>query len=467
MPKIIVLGGGVCGLAAAMLLARDGHDVTVLERDGEPPPATLDDAVERWDRDGVTQFRQPHYLLSRGREVLDEHLPDLRDAMLAAGGVRFDVLAIMPGTIADRAPRPGDERFVTVTARRPAIEWVFARAAEEEPGLELRRGIWAKALTTAARNGVPHVTGVRTAAGETLHADLVVDAMGRRSQLPALLRATGAAAPHEEAEESGFIYYTRYFRGDGALPQYRAAPLSELESFTVLTLPGDNGTWSVTLFVAVGDRALKALRRPDRFAAALRACPAHAHWLDGEPLTGVLAMGGVVDRYRRLVVDGRPVATGVVAVADAWACTNPSRGRGIALGLLHARYLRDFVRYHLEDPRELAEVWDTVTEVEMTPWYRATVDEDRDRLRALDAARSGHAPPRPRDREAALRAALPGAAMRDADVFRAMLETRCCLATPAEVLARPGMAERVLALAPPERPSPPGPDRAGLLALLA
>src|SRR4051812_10357887 len=126
MPEIIVMGGGVCGLATAMMLARDGHGVTVLERDSEPVPATLDEAVEGWPRRGVGQFRQAHYLLPRGREVLDAELPDLAAALLAAGATRFDVLAIMPPSIADRAPRPGDERFVTVTARRPVLEWVIA-----------------------------------------------------------------------------------------------------------------------------------------------------------------------------------------------------------------------------------------------------------------------------------------------------------------------------------------------------
>jgi len=42
--RIVVLGAGVCGLAAAMLLARDRHDVTVLERDPAPVPDTAGQA---------------------------------------------------------------------------------------------------------------------------------------------------------------------------------------------------------------------------------------------------------------------------------------------------------------------------------------------------------------------------------------------------------------------------------------
>jgi hypothetical protein len=47
--------------------------------------------------------------------------------------------------------------------------------------------------------------------------------------------------------------------------------------------------------------------------ALVAACPLHAHWLDGEPITDVLSMGGIIDRYRRFVVDGVPVATGIVS----------------------------------------------------------------------------------------------------------------------------------------------------------
>src|SRR5262245_22967102 len=60
MARILVLGAGICGLATAMLLARDGHDVVVLERDAEPTRPTPDEAWTSWSRGGVAQFRQPH-----------------------------------------------------------------------------------------------------------------------------------------------------------------------------------------------------------------------------------------------------------------------------------------------------------------------------------------------------------------------------------------------------------------------
>ena len=58
--RILIIGGGICGLGAALLLARDGHEVTVLERDAGSLPPSADAAWEQWERKGVAQFRQPH-----------------------------------------------------------------------------------------------------------------------------------------------------------------------------------------------------------------------------------------------------------------------------------------------------------------------------------------------------------------------------------------------------------------------
>jgi 2-polyprenyl-6-methoxyphenol hydroxylase-like FAD-dependent oxidoreductase len=469
MPEIVVLGAGACGLTAAILLARDGHEVTVLERDREPAPGSVDEAWAAWTRRGVTQLRQPHFLQARVRETLDAELPDLRDALVAAGGALVDPIERMPSAIADRASRPGDERLRSVTARRTTTEYVLVVAAENEPRVTVRRGVAADGLTTRLRDGIPHVTGVRTNRGEELGADLVVDAMGRNSRLPRMLDDAGAAPLQEEAEDSGFVYYTRFFRSsNGSCPAPRAPQLlTPVGSFSILTLPSDRETWSVTLFVSARDRRLKRVKDARRWAAVVAACPLHAHWLDGEPISEVVVMGGVLDRYRRPIADGQPVAAGVALLADAWACTNPSLARGLALGLAHAVRLRDVVRSHVEDPRAFADAWDAVTEAEFTPWYRATVAVDRARLAEMHALANGEEPQIPPDPAAAVRARFPRAAARDPDLFRAFMEIVGCLTLPAKILARPGLAERVLELTDPDEPSPPpGPTRAELLELI-
>jgi 2-polyprenyl-6-methoxyphenol hydroxylase-like FAD-dependent oxidoreductase len=468
MARIIVLGGGVCGLAGGMMLARDGHVVTVLERDAAPVPESIEEAWEKWSRDGVTQFRLAHFLAPAGRVVLEETLPDVFAGLVSAGALRLDLLGLMPPNLAEGGARAGDERFVTYTARRPIIEQVLRKAAEGEPGLEVRRGAGVKELTMRVGNGTPHVTGVRLDSGETLHADLVVDAMGRSSRLPRWCSDANIGPLHEESEDSGFIYYGRYFRSaDGTTPQPIGPLLAPMGTFSILTLPSDNGTWAVTIVASSGDQVLKRMRDPDLWAAVIEACPLHAHWLQGEPISDLEGMGGVLDRYRRPLTDGRPLLTGIALLGDAWACTNPSLGRGISLGLLHAQCLREVVSSHLDDPLEFAQAWDAATEAKLTPWYRETVEEDRDRLREIDALRNDSEPTPPSERSGVLRGALNTAALHDPDLFRAYLASRAVLTPLSETFALDGVAERTLELAGEhERMVIPGPSREDLLTLL-
>jgi 2-polyprenyl-6-methoxyphenol hydroxylase-like FAD-dependent oxidoreductase len=464
MAAIVVCGGSLIGLSAAMLLARDGHEVTVLERDPAPTPTPAARAWTDWERNGVAQFHQPHNLFPRFRRVLDEEMPEMVGRLVDAGCVWLDPLDSMPPFIEDREPRPGDDRFRFVTGRRPVIESVFATAADENAGVAVRRGVGVAGLLTgpAVIDGVPHVSGVRTAEGEEIRADLVVDAMGRRSKLVDWLAPLRGRPPQVESEDCGFVYYTQYFSGP-RLPQVIGPVLSPMGTFSLLTLPGDNGTWSVTIWAASADTALRGLRDAGRFASVVRACPLHAHWLEGEPITSVLAMAGILDRYRRFVADGQPVVTGVAAVGDAWACTNPSAGRGLTVGLVHAQRLRDVVRTELADPGAFAFTWDAVTEEAVAPFYWNQIAADRARIAEMDALRQGLEPPPPDPMTAAFATAM----VHDADVFRGFLETLMCLAFPPEVLARPGFADKIDAVADKPGLPLPAPTRAELLTLLS
>jgi len=119
MARVLVIGGGICGLGTALLLARDGHEVTVIERDGADVPSSPAAAWDGWERSGVTQFRQPHNLMPGMRLILEAELPDVQDALVRAGACRFDLLHPLPPFFADQSPRPVDEKLWTYTARRP------------------------------------------------------------------------------------------------------------------------------------------------------------------------------------------------------------------------------------------------------------------------------------------------------------------------------------------------------------
>jgi 2-polyprenyl-6-methoxyphenol hydroxylase-like FAD-dependent oxidoreductase len=465
MSRIAVCGGSVIGLSVAMMLAADGHEVVVLEADPDGVPTTPADAWSSWRRAGVAQFHQPHSLFARFRQVSDQELPGLTERLLAGGCVPVDFLQTPPPTLTDTDPRPGDEGLRFVTGRRPVVESVIAAAAQQHSGVEVRRGVRVTGLLTgpSAVPGVPQVAGVRIADGTEIPADLVVDAMGRRTPSSAWLTAAGAREPAVEAQDRGFVYYTRYYTG-AARPQRRGPALQPVGSVSVLTLDSDNDTWSVTLFGLTGDAPLKELRNPGTFDRVVSACPAQAHWLGGTPITGVLAMAGGIDRLRRFVLDGRPVVTGFAAVGDAWACTNPSAGRGLSIGIVHAQVLRRLVREHLDDPAKFAAEWNVRTDRDVAPFVHNQLAADTARIAEMDAIRNGRPLP-PADSPMAR---LVIAAGTDPDAFRALLETVLCTALPREVLARPGMLERIdraCADAPP-RPAP-GPDRRRLLELLA
>jgi 2-polyprenyl-6-methoxyphenol hydroxylase-like FAD-dependent oxidoreductase len=470
MAQVLVVGAGVGGLSTAMLLALDGHEVTVVERDPAPPPRDPDEAWEAWERRGVNQFRLPHFLLSRWRQEAEREIPEVVAAIEAWGAVRWNMIEALP---AERTGgvRDGDDIHTVVTARRPVIEAALAWTAAATPGVTIRRGVAIGGLLTGSpgaggAGGVPHVVGVRTEAGEELRADLVVDASGRRSPLPRWLGDIGVA-PFEQREDCGFVYYGRHYQGD-EYPEMLVGLRHDHESVSLLTLPADNRTWSVVLCCSARDTAVRGLRDPDRFEAALDLYPLAAHWR-GKPVTGVDVMAKLEDRYRRFSVGDEPVVTGVVAVGDAWACTNPSLGRGISIGLIHACALRDLLRQvsPSSDVRAFVRRWEEVTEATVTPLYNATLAYDRHRLAEIDAEIAGR-PYEPEDPGWAITTAMYAGASQDPDVLRYLLRIAGLLGTPNEVLAEPGALERVISASHGQPRYPlPGPDRSTLLATIA
>ena len=466
---IVVVGGGVGGLAVALALGRTGHRVTILERDVLP---MVDDpeAAFAGERNGAPQAHQTHGFLARLVLLLRERFPDVLADLVDAGCSMLPLTADLGDLL------PGDEDLAVLVVRRTTLEWALRRAALASPNVELRPGAGVAGLvgTSADSTGPATVTGVRLDDGSELAADAVIASTGRRGMVPEWLGELGVDVP-ETVHQTGLVYLTRWYRLPGrSVVDVEPKLAGDLGFVKYLAVPGDGGTFSVTLAIRSRDAELRAaLVDPDRFD---RAC----HLLEGpaaffalgpvEPLGPVRPMGGLVNRLRAFVdAAGQPTVTGFHAIGDAHTCTNPLYGRGCSLAVVHAVLLADAFAAYPADAVARAVAFEAGSTREVEPWFHVSVQMDAAGMRRARERGDG---PRVSGPATDPLTAVFAAGATDPVIGRGLLRFINLLTRPDELMTDADFASRVAAVvAAPETvnvpAAPPGPTRAELLAEVA
>ncbi|MGH9283059.1 MAG: NAD(P)/FAD-dependent oxidoreductase, partial [Acidimicrobiales bacterium] len=409
------------------------------------------------------------------RNVLRDRAPEVLTDLLSAGAAEIDFTRHPPPELHPLAPEPGDEDLVALACRRTTFEWVLRRRALATPGISIVPGAVEGLVAEQGPSGVPQVVGVGLAGGTAVRADLVVDAAGRRSPLPRWLAAAGAGPVPDTEEGTGIIYSSRFYRAGPSEEDPSTQPLvvGDLGYVKYAVFPGDNRTLSITFGVHADDAEMRRLLQPGPFGALASAFPATRRWAespDCQPISGVEVMGDLVNRRRRLVVGGRPLATGIFAVGDSSVCTNPLYGRGCALALVHAELLGDTLAAQGNglDLDGAALAFAEVTRAEIEPWYGAALAQDRSD-RASDGGEEEDLDG-PVGVGSLMRHGLVPAARTDPLVYRAFIRTWNLLDRPDAMMRDPQVVMRVMAAwqRRAERPTVPrpGPDRSELLARL-
>jgi 2-polyprenyl-6-methoxyphenol hydroxylase-like FAD-dependent oxidoreductase len=407
MPKqerhIVVVGGSVAGLGAAFMLSQDGHRVTVLEKDAMPLPASPVEAFQRWERRGSPQTRHSHAFLARLNKILQHRAPELREKLLEHGveELRFKDMAREALGSDDLPFVPEDDEIVLLACRRITFEWVLRRHVLDSGRVAFRDGVEVLGLEAAQGNSIPRVTGVRLKTGdgreESLAADLVLDASGRRSVLSRWLSEIGAGTMRKDSEPCGIFYCSRFYktRGGTEKPELGGVMGSDLGYMKYGIFPGDAGIFSITLCASPHDDAMRRILKPRFFEAAVKALPATREWVEpglSEPISDVHVMGNLNNTRCHFVVGGEPLALGLYPVGDALIHTNPLNGRGCTLAFMNAELIVDALREHPDDLLEFARAVDAKVEQELVPWYRATLSQDRDAIVVAQAQQRGEDP---------------------------------------------------------------------------
>jgi len=334
----VIIGGSMAGLSAARAASDHFERVTIVERDALPTDAA--------HRKGVPQGHHLHGLLKRGANILTEWFPDLMSGLAAAGAQQVNLVSeLMWYQFGGWKARSNVGRMDAISVTRPTLEREVRQRVRAVPNVQVLEGNVAGLAASPDKSTVQGVIFRRAggSADETLAADLVVDASGRGTRLPAWLEALGRGKIKESSFQVDVGYATRLYKAPpegrypwrlmfvtGGYPDKRMGFLSPIEG----------GRWMCTLVGTLGEHPPTDEAGYLEFAKGLPVPDWYQAVKELEPVTDVAGykFPSHLRRHYEAMAD---FPDGLAVLGDAHCSFNPIFGQGMAIAAVGAKVLSD------------------------------------------------------------------------------------------------------------------------------
>lgn len=321
---VVINGASVAGCTAAILHARRGARVALLER-----------------RSGMDAHKVlcTHYIQASAHPVMAEL--GLAEELDGVGAIRNSAdYWTRWGWIRPEARTGPGVLPHGYSVRRQTLDPLLRRRAAATPGVDLKLGHTVNELLTDDGR-VTGVAGTTADGGFALRARLVVGADGKDSTVARL-----AGAPAETSENNRFSYFA-YFRGVPH-PEGRAcARVYYLDDDNAYVMPNEDG---VTVIAAVLSKTRLDDFRNDiegAYEDFVRSLP------DGPDIDKAERISKVIGTLNYPLISRRPHGPGYALIGDAALTSDPLSAVGCAWAMQSASWLADATASALTGTEEL------------------------------------------------------------------------------------------------------------------
>jgi 2-polyprenyl-6-methoxyphenol hydroxylase-like FAD-dependent oxidoreductase len=305
----VVVGASLAGCTAAILLARAGARVALVEK--QPDPAAFKRICS-------------HFIQSSAVATIERLglMPELEEA--GAVRTRFRMWTRWGWILS-----PADTDFpASLNLRREKLDPLLRETAARTPGVELLQGRTTDELIEGGGRFRGVVVRDRHGTATTIHARLVVGADGRDSRVAEL------AGVHSRQKPHGRFAYGAYYEG----PPPSGSPDATvwmLDPDWAAAFPTDSG---LTFYACMPEKSRLPQFRGDP-GSAMEAFLAELP--EAPPIQGARRVSPVLGKLEMPNVMRGPTAPGLALIGDAAYAADPLWGVGCGWALQSAEWLAD------------------------------------------------------------------------------------------------------------------------------
>ncbi|MCB1316160.1 MAG: FAD-dependent monooxygenase [Leptospiraceae bacterium] len=332
--RAVVIGASIAGIMGARVLSDYFQQVILLDRDehGQRPQP----------RKGTPQSHHIHVLLRAGQDIIEEFFPGCLQEIEASGGARIDAHHDFVWHHFGVWKTRFESEAVMYLFTRPLLEYTLFERLRQISNIEIRERTSVAGFLSS--DGGRHITGVRLSDGESLQADLVLDASGRGSRTVAWLEELGYDRPPLEETGVDLAYVSRLYRrpATDAVPRdwrfllhYPHSPHTWKSGF-VMDVEEDR--WIVSLNGYFKDHPPLEHDGFVDFARDLTRPDLHSMITAAEPLTDAIKFTIPRNSWRHFE-KMRRFPSGLVLIGDAICALNPIFGQGMSVAGKEAHVL--------------------------------------------------------------------------------------------------------------------------------